>query len=242
MYKIIHQGVAAMGEFQFDISLELIFILRLFLSSICGMLIGWEREKRMKSAGLRTHMVVAMAASLMMIISKYGFLDVVYLSSVQVDVSRMASGVVQAIGFLGAGVIFVRHDNTIGVTTASGLWTTVGIGLALGSGLYILGIVSTAGILLIQSFVHKKEDKSFLANSGRIEVNMTKHNLVLSDVRKKLEEMNIEMRNISLFHNAEGDLILKTSIVCSRSTSLHSVLSLVYDSDFIDSIDVYSID
>ena len=96
-----------MSEFVMTTEQILCLMARIVVASICGMVIGWEREKRLKSAGLRTHMLVAMAASLMMIISKYGFLDVVYLSSVQVDVSRMASGVVQAIGFLGAGVIFV---------------------------------------------------------------------------------------------------------------------------------------
>ena len=135
-----------MPEYSFTLKVILILIGRILLSTLCGMLIGWEREKRLKSAGLRTHMLVAMAAALMMIISKYGFLDVVYLSSVQVD----ASGVVQAIGFLGAGVIFVKRDNIIGVTTAAGLWATVGIGLAIGSGLYALGIASTVLMLIIQ--------------------------------------------------------------------------------------------
>ena len=72
-----------MPEYSFTLKVVLILIGRILLSTLCGMLIGWEREKRLKSAGLRTHMLVAMAAALMMIISKYGFLDVVYLSSVQ---------------------------------------------------------------------------------------------------------------------------------------------------------------
>ena len=72
-----------MPEYSFTLKVILILIGRILLSTLCGMLIGWEREKRLKSAGLRTHMLVAMAAALMMIISKYGFLDVVYLSSVQ---------------------------------------------------------------------------------------------------------------------------------------------------------------
>ena len=90
-----------MPEYTVTAQCELVLFIRLLISVICGMVIGWEREKRLKSAGLRTHMVVAMASALMMIISKYGFLDVVYLSSVQVDASRLAAGVVQAIGFLG---------------------------------------------------------------------------------------------------------------------------------------------
>ena len=86
-----------MQEFTLTNEMILLLIARVIVATLCGMLIGWEREKRLKSAGLRTHMLVALASALMMIISKYGFLDVVYLSSVQVDASRMASGVVQAI-------------------------------------------------------------------------------------------------------------------------------------------------
>ena len=123
-----------MSEYSITTNMIIILMGRILLSTICGMLIGWEREKRLKSAGLRTHMLVALASALMMIISKYGFLDVVHLSSVQVDASRMASGVVQAIGFLGAGVIFVKRDKIIGVPTAAGRWATGGIGLAIGCG------------------------------------------------------------------------------------------------------------
>lgn len=231
-----------MSEFTMTISKEMILFIRLLVAALCGMAIGWEREKRLKSAGLRTHMVVAMAAALMMIISKYGFLDVVYLSSVQVDASRLAAGVVQAIGFLGAGVIFVRRDNIIGVTTAAGLWATVGIGLAIGSGLYFLGVVSTLVILVIQLLVHKSEHKSFSTNTGTIEVNMTKHEMSLTDVKEKLDEIHITIRNLALSRNKDGELILKASIICSRSASIPEVINQMTASGFIDAIDVYTID
>ena len=73
-----------MQEFQIDLQLQLVFLLRLVSSALCGMVIGWERENKLKSAGIRTHMVVCMASALMMIISKYGFMDVVSCSSVHV--------------------------------------------------------------------------------------------------------------------------------------------------------------
>ena len=179
-----------MPEYSFTLKVVLILIGRILLSTLCGMLIGWEREKRLKSAGLRTHMLVAMAAALMMIISKYGFLDVVYLSSVQVDASRMASGVVQAIGFLGAGVIFVKRDNIIGVTTAAGLWATVGIGLAIGSGLYALGIASTVLMLIIQYLMHKQEHKAFSTNTCSITVNLTNQGKTLTDGKNRLDAIH----------------------------------------------------
>ena len=231
-----------MPEFSFTSEIQVIFILRMILAAVCGMSIGWERERRLKSAGLRTHMVVALAASLMMIISKYGFLDVVYLSSVQVDASRLASGVVQAIGFLGAGVIFVKRDNIVGVTTAAGLWATVGIGLAVGSGLYVLGVAGTMIILIIQLLVHKKEHMTFSTNTGSIEVNMTRHGMTLTEVKEKLDAMHITIRNLALSHNSRGELVLSASIICSRAASVPEVITQMTTSGFIAGIDIYTID
>ena len=81
------------------------YVIRIVLSAVCAFFIGLEREKRLKNAGIRTHIIVAVSACLMMIVSKYGFYDVVGHESISVDASRIAAGVVTAIGFLGAGVI-----------------------------------------------------------------------------------------------------------------------------------------
>ena len=97
---------------------EIIYILRIFISVICGIAIGYEREKKSKGAGIRTHTIVALSSSLMMIISKYGFMDVIAYSGISIDASRIAAGVVSAVGFLGAGIIFVRQESVvIGITT-----------------------------------------------------------------------------------------------------------------------------
>lgn len=231
-----------MSEFVMTTEQILCLMARIVVASICGMVIGWEREKRLKSAGLRTHMLVAMASSLMMIISKYGFLDVVYLSSVQVDVSRMASGVVQAIGFLGAGVIFVKRDNIIGVTTAAGLWATVGIGLSIGCGFYVIGISCTILMLIIQYVMHIQEHKSFSTNTGSITINLTKHGLTLNDVKAKLDAIHITIRNITMIHTMEGDVVLKASIICSRSASVPGIMEDISKSGIIDDIEMYTAD
>lgn len=231
-----------MSEFVMTTEQILCLMARIVVASICGMVIGWEREKRLKSAGLRTHMLVAMASSLMMIISKYGFLDVVYLSSVQVDVSRMASGVVQAIGFLGAGVIFVKRDNIIGVTTAAGLWATVGIGLSIGCGFYVIGISCTILMLIIQYVMHIQEHKSFSTNTGSITINLTKHGLTLNDVKVKLDAIHITIRNITMTHTMEGDVVLKASIICSRSASVPGIMEDISKSGIIDDIEMYTAD
>ncbi len=231
-----------MQELQITNLLQFEFVLRIVLASICGMFIGWERERRLKSAGLRTHMLVALASSLMMVISKYAFLDIVFLSSVQVDASRVAAGVVQAIGFLGAGVIFVKKDNIVGVTTAAGLWATVGIGLTIGSGLYVLGISCTALIILIQLIVHRGEHKSFSTNNGSIQINLTKNNLSINDAREKLEAMGLILKNISLAKNTDNQIILSASIISVGDVSTTEVVNNLQSMDFIDMIEIYSLD
>ncbi|MCM1064628.1 MAG: MgtC/SapB family protein [Eubacterium sp.] len=134
----------------------LIFFLRLVLACICGGAIGIERQRRIKVAGTRTHMVVALAAALMMIVSKYGFMDVMGVSGASWDVSRVAAGIITGIGILGGGIIFIgRQGYVSGITTAVGIWATIGIGMALGAGMYAMGLGATAIMLLIQWFLHK---------------------------------------------------------------------------------------
>lgn len=128
-----------------SIALELECFVRILMASLCGCMIGYERTRRLKEAGVRTHCVVACGAALMMVVSKYGFADIiqngVYLyGSDGVDASRIASQVVTGVGFLGAGVIFRTGTSVKGLTTAAGIWATSAVGLAFGAGLYLIGL------------------------------------------------------------------------------------------------------
>lgn len=134
-------------------SLQAIFVLRMILASMCGMFIGIERKSRAKGAGVRTHSIVACASALMMIISKYAFFDI--MPDGNFDASRMAAQIVSGIGFLGTGMIFVHKNNITGLTTAAGMWATAGIGMAMGAGMYVLGISATLIILVIQFIFHR---------------------------------------------------------------------------------------
>lgn len=134
---------------------ELEYLLRIVLAAVCGGAIGFEREHRFKNAGTRTHLIVALSAALMTVLSKYGFSDAVG-NGVTLDASRVAASVVSSIGFLGAGVIFFRKDVLNGITTAAGLWATMGVGIAVGTGRYFLGVAATLLILGIQVFLHHK--------------------------------------------------------------------------------------
>lgn len=124
------------------------FTLRLFVAGVMGILIGLEREYRAKEAGYRTHFLVALGSSLLMIVSQYGFESVLKADLVRLDPSRIAAQVVSGIGFIGAGTIILQKQIVRGLTTAAGIWATSGIGLAIGAGMYNIGIAATVLVLL----------------------------------------------------------------------------------------------
>jgi len=111
--------------------------------------IGLERELRQKDAGLRTHTLVGVGAALFMLISKYGFTDVLEKNLIVLDPSRMAAQIVSGIGFLGAGLIFVRRDAVRGLTTAASIWVTAAVGCAAGAGLLVLAALTTGIYFLV---------------------------------------------------------------------------------------------
>lgn len=124
------------------------FALRLFVAGIMGILIGLEREYRAKEAGYRTHFLVAVGSALLMIVSQYGFEEVLERDLVRLDPSRIAAQVVSGIGFIGAGTIILQKQIVRGLTTAAGIWATSGIGLAIGAGMYSIGVAATVLVLL----------------------------------------------------------------------------------------------
>lgn len=134
------------------------YFLRLLLSGVCGILIGIERSRRYKEAGTRTHCLVCVGAALMMVVSKYGFADMLSEAlpgARGTDGARIAAQVVSGIGFLGAGVIFRTGATVRGLTTAAGLWATSAVGLAVGAGMYSIGVLSTILIIGSQFIMHR---------------------------------------------------------------------------------------
>ena len=130
------------------------YLLRVIVACICGGIIGTERTLRQKFAGFRTHVIVALGAALMMIVSKYGFFDVVVHEGITLDAGKVASNIITGISFLGAGMIFLKNGTISGLTTAAGIWSTAAVGMAIGSGMYVIGILSTLLILFIQVLFH----------------------------------------------------------------------------------------
>ncbi|AMR03683.1 MULTISPECIES: MgtC/SapB family protein [Bacillus] len=129
-------------------SVDFDFIIRIGVAGLLGAMIGIEREIRSKEAGLKTHFLVAVGSALIMVVSKYAFSDIVYEEHTSLDPSRIAAQVVSGVGFLGAGTIIIQKQAVKGLTTAAGLWATAGIGLAIGAGMYVVGIGATILVLI----------------------------------------------------------------------------------------------
>lgn len=192
-----------------DWQIHLIF--RMLIAGLCGIAIGFERKNRAKEAGIRTHCIVACASALMMIISKYGFGDLLdgtiyQLADVRLDPSRMAQGIVTGVGFLGAGIIFIQRGAIRGLTTAAGVWATSGIGMAIGSGMYIIGISGTALVLLAQLILHNKNLFMAAHKTKTLKVfGVTTASFQL-ETAEKLRPMQISITDVSISKNEDGSL------------------------------------
>lgn len=140
------------------------FIIRIVVAAMMGGAIGLEREYRAKEAGFRTHFLVGLGSALFMILSAYGFEDILTSGlTVRLDPSRIAAQVVTGIGFIGAGTIILQKQDRVvrGLTTAAGLWVTSAIGMTAGAGMYVLSIVATILVLICMEtthFIHPRRD------------------------------------------------------------------------------------
>lgn len=213
------------------------FGLRILVAVLCGGLVGLEREKRFKNAGLRTHIIVALASSLMMIVSKYAFMDIVGLNGmkIQLDGSRIAASVVQAIGFIGAGVIYIRKENAVGLTTASGLWATVGIGLAIGAGMYGIGVFATLLILLVQWALHSFHSKSHSFNVGTLKSNITKRGISFDEFKERICQFDLTVRDISISSTNEG-VVVSVNVLFKNMDSPIRLIESFHEGELFDSI------
>lgn len=162
---------------------NVMYIVRILVAMACGSIIGYERESRNKQAGLKTHALVALGACTAMIVSKYGFSD-----TPNYDAARIAAQVISGIGFLGAGVIFIKADVAIeGLTTAAGLWATSAIAMAIGAGMYAVGVITSIVVVTFQNFVHKKDIPIVSAKTRELNLEVTAKSY--QDIRKLEKEL-----------------------------------------------------
>ncbi len=178
------------------ISSDLALAFRILVAGICGFIIGYERKNRAKGAGIRTHFIVAASAALMMIISIHGFGGVG-------DPSRMAAQIVSGVGFLGAGMIFVQKQTVTGLTTAAGIWATSGIGMAIGAGMYFVGIFTTVLLILAQLFMHSHFTWLQTAKIKNIFVYGVEDDTFKKTAVKQLEKHGMSVSKVNVGYNAE---------------------------------------
>ena len=184
------------------------YLVRIFVAACLGLLIGSERKNRNKSAGIRTHVIVALGAALIMVVSKYGFMDVE-----KADAARVAAQVVSGIGFLGAGVIFVRNNLVNGLTTAAGIWATAGVGLALGAGMYVVWIISALLVLLIQFVMHRVAYFADVASGGLIRMTLVKREGIVQSMEDYLQREKLSVISVKINKTKKDEVKLEFDVV-----------------------------
>ena len=184
------------------------YLVRIFVVACLGLLIGSEWKNRNKSAGIRTHVIVALGAALIMVVSKYGFMDVE-----KADAARVAAQVVSGIGFLGAGVIFVRNNLVNGLTTAAGIWATAGVGLALGSGMYVVGISSALLVLFIQFVMHRIAYFADVASGGLIRMTLVKREGIVQSMEDYLQREKLSVISVKINKTKKDEVKLEFDVV-----------------------------
>lgn len=212
------------------------YFLRIFTACICGFIIGYERSRRQKDAGIRTHVMVALGAALVMVVSKYGFVDSLSMG-MNADATRIASNVITGVGFLGAGVIFVKDVSIKGLTTAAGIWTTAGIGLAIGAGMFTLGITATLFMVIFQFVLHR-----FFS---RLENTSNEFTVLIADkkgsvnaFKDKLNNRNITIEKCKMTRNHDSTITLDVTVKKARTISMDEIMLLMEQDENIISVDI----
>ncbi|MFR5601625.1 MAG: MgtC/SapB family protein [Lachnospiraceae bacterium] len=202
------------------------YLLRIVVATGLGLVIGSERKNRNKSAGVRTHAIVALGAALIMVVSKYGFAD-----TADFDASRVASQVVSGVGFLGAGIIFVRNNLVSGLTTSAGIWTTAGVGLALGAGMYVVGISATILILLVQFLMHKVTYFANVASGGLLRMTLTKQEGIVKSMEDFLIRERLSILSVKINKTKKDEIKLEFDVVFPPGYERSALLSKLAEMD-----------
>lgn len=215
------------------------YMLRIVLAALCGGLIGYERQNKKKSAGVRTHVIIAVASAMMMIISKYGFNDVLG-EYIKLDPSRVAAGIVTAIGFIGSGIIVFRNNSVNGITTSAGIWATVGLGMAMGSGMYVLGILSTFVIMIAEAFLGRK--KWFSRKSGEekeveIEYRENENRDIYGFICRVIKNEGCRLENIQLTEE-ESDCLLTIQLYVPSGCDMAELVGKLKEKEVVKKISV----
>ena len=203
-------------------------VIRLGMATVLGGLIGLERERLDRAAGLRTHALVSVASALVMVVSTYGFPSTVDGVTVGLDPSRLAAQVVSGIGFLGAGVIIFRENTIRGLTTAATVWSVAGIGLAAGSALYLAAIVGTAFMLFVLTALKPVERRLFerQARQHRVVVEAVPGTDLLDEVQGALRGTAVRLRSLKFDRSpASGHDVVELTLMAEKQREILSLIA-----------------
>jgi len=203
-------------------------IIRLALATLLGSIIGVERQRREWAAGLRTHMLVCVGSALAMIVSTYGFSDVIGKPGIVLDPSRVAAQVISGIGFLGAGtILFMKNEVVRGLTTAAGLWTVAAIGLAVGGGLYWPASITTGLVLIILAVIKPIENRVFNRNKyNGLNITIKQDQVNLKTIQEVLTKYNIQIKEVRISPlDNENDLLkIFTQKLSNKNAAILTIL------------------
>ncbi|MBO5177761.1 MAG: MgtC/SapB family protein [Lachnospiraceae bacterium] len=190
------------------------FFIRLAIACICGGIIGIERQLRTKVAGVRTHIMICIGAALLIIISKYGFVDVAGSNGLTCDVSRVASTIITGIGIIGGGLIFTGKQGSIsGITTAAGTCVTIGIGMAVGAGMYVLGVGAMILVVVIQLLLHINVGISKHPTRVGLIFEIEHNKDMYNKVMKELTTHKFSVARIKWESKSESTMLLKCQVM-----------------------------
>ena len=210
-----------------NILFELELVLPLLVATVLGFVIGFERMKRSKEAGIRTHTIVCIGAALMMIVSKYAF-------GSEADSARVAAQIVAGVGFLGAGIIVYKKNSVHGLTTAAGVWTTAGVGMACGGGLYVIATIATLIMIGVQCLLHTnvpifQHKKQYLIDIRFELVDHSNRRVKQIFGTDRFNKLKIENKDGKVYYSA----VLRTDVEYS-STKLSQIME---ENPYISSIE-----
>ncbi|WP_118181475.1 MgtC/SapB family protein [Paraburkholderia phosphatilytica] len=196
-------------------------ISRLIIAAVLGSVIGFERERLSWAAGLRTHMLVCVGSALVMIVSAFGFADVLGARNVVLDPSRMAAQVVSGIGFLGAGSILLRGEIVRGLTTAASLWSVAAVGLAVGGGMYTAAVAATIIILIILAGI-KPLERRFISSKQRRQVTLVveRGTLTFHSLHEALGASSPRVKQFVVQQSEDSPELDEVSITLARVTQV----------------------
>ncbi len=210
------------------------WLYQILCGALLGVTVGYERHNQSKEAGIRTHTFVAMGSALLVIISKYGFTD-----TRSFDSARVAAGIISGIGFLGAGVIFVRKDVIHGLTTAAGIWTTSAIAMCIGAGMYVLSAIAAVLMLIIQTIFKSDSFRHIPKTTANLLIRV-EQGTSTRDIDDAFRSLGLVCQDNKIVKDRDNDngWIILSEVVSQKDIEFEQVLEEMRKKDFIKSIHV----